>query len=44
MIVSLDTVLWRPIVADQPPGILDAIGKFELLKPEIVVGMLLGRT
>ena len=30
MAVSLDTVLWRPIPADQPPGISDAIGKLQL--------------
>jgi len=40
--VSLDTILWRLIVTDQPPGIWNAIGKFQLPKPEIVVCLLFG--
>ena len=41
MSVSLNTVLWRFITADQPPGIVDAIGKFKLPEPEVIVSLLL---
>jgi hypothetical protein len=40
MIASVNAVLWRRIVTDRPPGILDAICKINTPKSEIVVGLL----
>ena len=37
--IPFDTILWCLIVADQPPGIFDAIGKFKLPEPEVIVGL-----
>ena len=41
MVISIVSILWRPIVADQSPGILNAVSKLKLPKFEIIVGLLL---
>jgi hypothetical protein len=43
MVISIVSIVWRPIVADQSPGILDAVSKLKLPKPEIIVSLLLWR-
>lgn len=43
MSVSLDAIRWRPIVADQPPGVLDAVGEIKLPDSKVVIGLLFRR-
>ena len=40
MIASFNAVLWRRIMTDRSPGILDAIRQFYSPQSEIVVGLL----
>ena len=42
MTVSFNAILRRLIMANQSPGIWNAIGKFQLPKPKIIVSLLFG--